>query len=666
MQQQNSCPNSIEITAQEDPETLASYSYTPTGHLAKVTYGDPSASQVKERYVYDVRDWRTDYHVKYRGTDIFSQVVDYFGATNIPEDPLNPGQPLVPPRYDGSITAIQEDYVQHLSLGEFPEQRRYFNYGPAGQLLDAHSHWYDEDELLALQSRNSYLYDRNGNRVQEIRTNVPSEGTTLTSTSSQHDHTIATGSNRLSYVSVGTDYTLDFDLPGGSYDALGNITRFEKDDGTPLDTVLAYGNPMHPILPSNITKDTLSVDFAYDTNGARISRSENGVAQYYLPAGTENLAEMDQFGRITRAYVFEGGNRLGYKSKRQAGLYVKDHLGSTKMVVAMNRSSFGEAVLTAAMDSDPYGNTWRDLVDTENGGVADPHGYTGQEREEALGLMYYGARYYMPEIGRFLEVDPARQFVNPYSYVGNSPLSASDPTGSEGMNIQIRVWHNQILEHPQGTPERLRAEQRVMEEAYWKAWGAKTAVFFWVEVAADTYGDAFALVTGYTITGEETPRLYSAAAIVIPFVGVAIVSKIVKVRRAKSTVDSLHGVDFSHVFDDFIPTKRGDLIEDYLAVTDYKDWYHVGNENNGFFELVDFQKGDVLVSLKTVDTRGANWMKRMKEHIRDLGSRGAKVNGQPANMVLDLRVQPGGQDAALSLINYGAENNVNVIIKEVL
>ncbi|KAB5617804.1 hypothetical protein F7234_25070 [Pseudomonas putida] len=50
--------------------------------------------------------------------------------------------------------------------------------------------------------------------------------------------------------------------------------------------------------------------------------------------------------------------------------------------------------------------------------------------------------------------------------------------------------------------------------------------------------------------------------------------------------------------------------------------------------------------------------------IIDLGANGAKVNGVPATMVLDLRVQPGGLAAAKWLIEFGREYNVKVVVKE--
>ncbi|MFZ6768536.1 hypothetical protein ACO0LM_15870 [Undibacterium sp. Di26W] len=112
------------------------------------------------------------------------------------------------------------------------------------------------------------------------------------------------------------------------------------------------------------------------------------------------------------------------------------------------------------------------------------------------------------------------------------------------------------------------------------------------------------------------------------------------------------------------PTARGTAIEANLAQTEYADWFNAGQLNNGKFPLIDFQKGNTLVSLKSVDTTGTSWMGRMQNEIDNLGTNGATVNGQLANMVLDIRVQPGGSAAAQPLVNYGAARGVTVIIKE--
>ncbi len=111
-------------------------------------------------------------------------------------------------------------------------------------------------------------------------------------------------------------------------------------------------------------------------------------------------------------------------------------------------------------------------------------------------------------------------------------------------------------------------------------------------------------------------------------------------------------------------TKRGSQIEKQLSQTEYKDWFHAGAQHGGTFPLIDFQKGRTLVSLKTVDTNGVTWLERMEDHIEDLGTRGATVGGQLATMVLDLRVQPGGAQAAQQLIQFGKQFGVKVIVKE--
>jgi len=60
--------------------------------------------------------------------------------------------------------------------------------------------------------------------------------------------------------------------------------------------------------------------------------------------------------------------------------------------------------------------------------------FTGKERDESIGLDYFGARYYDPAIGRWHNPDPrSDKFpgLTPYNYIANNPILASDPDGQD-------------------------------------------------------------------------------------------------------------------------------------------------------------------------------------------------------------------------------------------
>jgi len=61
----------------------------------------------------------------------------------------------------------------------------------------------------------------------------------------------------------------------------------------------------------------------------------------------------------------------------------------------------------------------------------NPYQFTGRQYDSETGLHYYRARYYNAEIGRFLQPDPIgyNDGMNMYAYVGNNPISFTDPFG---------------------------------------------------------------------------------------------------------------------------------------------------------------------------------------------------------------------------------------------
>jgi RHS repeat-associated protein len=71
--------------------------------------------------------------------------------------------------------------------------------------------------------------------------------------------------------------------------------------------------------------------------------------------------------------------------------------------------------------------------------------FTGQRTDDESGLMYYGARYYDPDVGRFITPDTIvqapdnPQTLNRYAYAGNNPVNNIDPTGHFSWN---KFWNS--------------------------------------------------------------------------------------------------------------------------------------------------------------------------------------------------------------------------------
>ena len=56
--------------------------------------------------------------------------------------------------------------------------------------------------------------------------------------------------------------------------------------------------------------------------------------------------------------------------------------------------------------------------------------YTGQREESGLGLYYYGARWYDPALGHFIQPDPSHALdYHRYGYARFNPLKYNDPSG---------------------------------------------------------------------------------------------------------------------------------------------------------------------------------------------------------------------------------------------
>ena len=68
------------------------------------------------------------------------------------------------------------------------------------------------------------------------------------------------------------------------------------------------------------------------------------------------------------------------------------------------------------------------------GDFREDYKFTGKEDDVEVGLTYFGARYYSPQLGRWISPDPLAIHggggdLNPYAYVHGRVTTATDPTG---------------------------------------------------------------------------------------------------------------------------------------------------------------------------------------------------------------------------------------------
>lgn len=96
------------------------------------------------------------------------------------------------------------------------------------------------------------------------------------------------------------------------------------------------------------------------------------------------------------------------------------------------------------------------------------------------------------------------------------------------------------------------------------------------------------------------------------------------------------------------------------------DRLNLGEQNKQKLPLITFQKDNVLLSLRSEDTRAKGWFKRMEKHIKALGEVDATIQGKPGIVKLDIRIQPEGFDAknADALNKIGEEYKVEIMMSE--
>jgi len=268
---------------------------------------------------------------------------------------------------------------------------RKYEYDKSGRLKEVFD---ADDNVVAI-----YNYDNNGNRLQRC---TPEDGCIGYEYNGQDQLTKMDG--------AAYTYTLNGELKTKTTAAEG-ITTYNHDP---------MGNLVQVVLPNSHV-----IGYTYDAQNRRIAKKEDGIIKYRLIYSDQlaPAAKVDVDGNVLEEYVYAlGVNSPDYIKKDGANYRViKDHLGSTRMVV---NASNGDVVKTIAYDE--FGN-----VTSETGDFDIIFGYAGGIRDKDTGLTKFGARDYDAETGRWTSKEPLgfEGALNFYSYCDADPVNYVDVNG---------------------------------------------------------------------------------------------------------------------------------------------------------------------------------------------------------------------------------------------
>jgi RHS repeat-associated protein len=235
----------------------------------------------------------------------------------------------------------------------------------------------------------SYTLDGEGNRLSQTVNGVTTTFSynaddQLLSTSGgfNNSYTYNANGEQVSRVLNGVSYTLSWDYDGQLVGISGNGS---------------------------------TVTFGYDALGRRVSRTANGTTCQLVHDGDRIIVER-QGGAVTAVYSY--GNAL---VARNGEVVLSDGLGTTRATVN------GVQAITSTLTTEAFGNAV-----AQWGSTGNPYrfaGAWGYRDDGDAGLLHVGARYYDPQVGRFVSRDAVLS-EHPYLYCEHEPVNSVDPSGN--------------------------------------------------------------------------------------------------------------------------------------------------------------------------------------------------------------------------------------------
>jgi RHS repeat-associated protein len=381
------------------PAITLSYSYNPDGSRASLTTPAGAVS-----YNYDVLG---------RLGSISSPTSDTVSWTYNADD-----TPATQSASNGSSVAYTYNALKQLSSLQNnvgTTQISLFNsiaHDGAGNLTQ-----FNETNAVAssYSGLTSYSYDSTGQLLQETSARVGGYTNSFTYDASGNP-TVFRGASQ-AYTSKN-----EVSASGFSYDLAGNPTTYS-------------GSSLTFDANDRLTAFASSLSAGYTSGGMRAWKTGSAGQNYFIYDGVVPVLELDSSGNVLAVNTAVGATPLTRHTSAGSTFYMFDAQGnvahrldgSANVLSSHAFDAFGASSATAS-STDPY---------------ACYQAASGYRMDSETGLLLAGHRYYDPNMGRFLNRDPAGYAggINQFRYCANNPGNASDPSGLwDGFNLNMSDW----------------------------------------------------------------------------------------------------------------------------------------------------------------------------------------------------------------------------------
>jgi RHS repeat-associated protein len=214
-----------------------------------------------------------------------------------------------------------------------------------------------------------------------------------------------------------------------AYDDDGNMIRGYTPDGYPFSAAFDAESRLKSIDYSDGASINHHIDYQYSGDDFLARMTVDGAETRFIRSGLTPLQERDGSNNIGRSFVWdpfaEGGigGLLEIVQNGQRYYPFYDGRGNVKGLIDPAQN------ITVKYEYDPFG-----FLLGKTGSIEQPYRFSTKSFDEKIGLSYYGYRYYLPLLGRWINRDPLREAggSNLYNFVDSDPINSIDPWGLKG------------------------------------------------------------------------------------------------------------------------------------------------------------------------------------------------------------------------------------------